>query len=66
VILAECQPAIVPQTAVLATARLPWETALFGRVSLLEMLQVAASDFYIISSTLTQLIGYGGKLLTSR
>jgi len=30
------------------------------------MLQVAASDFYIISSTLTQLIGYGGKLLTSR
>ncbi len=65
-ICAESQPAIVPQTAVLATAELPWETALFGRVSLFEMLQVAASDFYIISSTLTQLIGYGGKLLTSR
>lgn len=65
-ICAESQSVIVSQTEVLAAAELPWETALFGRVSLLAMLQVAASDFYIISSTLTQLIGYDGKLIASR
>ncbi len=44
-------------------ARAPWETSHTGVVSLLEMLDFAAADFLVMSTTLTQLTAYQGKAI---